>query len=128
MGWLRRDKDCIALVVVWALLVQAAILSFTSGAHAATLATGQDIVLCTAKGAVIGRELPGQSHQKADSQCCAMSCRSACGGGCAGLVPLALRVPLPASVEAEAAPPRRLEPLNQSPDASPAQPRAPPLA
>ncbi len=29
MGWLRRDKDCIALVVAWALLLQSAILSFT---------------------------------------------------------------------------------------------------
>lgn len=128
MGWLRRDRDCIALVVVWALLVQAAILSFASGAHAATLASGQDIVLCTAKGAVIGRQLPGQSHQKTDCQCCAMACRSGCGGGCAGLVPVTLRIPLPASVEAPAAPLPRLEPLVQSPDASPAQPRAPPLA
>jgi hypothetical protein len=56
MGWLRRDKDCIALVLVWALLVQTVVLSFASGAHAATLAGGQDIVLCTAKGAVIGRQ------------------------------------------------------------------------
>ena len=55
MGWLRRDEDCIALVVVWALLLQAAILSFTSGVHAATLASGGSIVLCTARGAVIGR-------------------------------------------------------------------------
>ena len=95
MGWLRRERDCIALVVVWALLVQAAILSFASAAHAATLASGQAIVLCTAKGAVISLELPGQSHQKADCQCCAMSCRQACGTS-AGLVPLALHVPLPA--------------------------------
>jgi hypothetical protein len=127
MGWLRRDKDCIALVVVWALLVQAAILSFASGAHAATLATGQDLVLCTAKGAVIGRQLPGQSHQNADCQCCAMSCRSACGGACGGLLPLAFRAPLPASVEAAAPSPRRLELLAQAPEDSPAQPRAPPL-
>ena len=36
MAWLRRDKDCIALVVAWELLLQAAILSFASGVHAAT--------------------------------------------------------------------------------------------
>jgi hypothetical protein len=41
-----------------------------------------------------------------------MSCRSACGGGCGGLVPLALRVPLPASVETPAEPPRLIEPLS----------------
>ena len=86
MGWLRRDKDCIALVVVWALLLQAAILSFTSGAHAATLASGGSVVLCTARGAVIGRQLPGQSHQKADCQCCSMSCRATCGGSCLSLI------------------------------------------
>ena len=127
MGWLRRDKDCIALVAVWALLLQTALLSFVSGAHAATLASGQDIVLCTVKGAVIGRALPGQSHQKADCQHCAMSCRSACGGTCGGgLVPLALRVPLPASAEAPANPLRLFEPLSQSAEALPAQPRAPP--
>jgi len=113
--------------VVWALLVQAAILSFASAAHAATLASGQAIVLCTAKGAVISRELPGQSHQKADCQCCAMSCRQACGT-CAGLVPLALRVKLPASIDAPANMPRRFEPVVHTSDDSPAQPRAPPLA
>lgn len=127
MGWLRRDKDCIALVVVWALLVQAAILSFASGAHAATLAGGQDIVLCTAKGAVISRELPGRNHETADCQCCAMSCRQACGTS-AGLVSLDLRVSLPGSAETPVKPPRRLHPRAQAPDASPAQPRAPPLA
>ncbi len=128
MGWLRRDKDCIALVAVWALLLQTALLSFVSGAHAATLASGQDIVLCTAKGAVIGRALPGQSPQKADCQHCAMSCRMACGGTCGGggILPLALRAPLPASVTAPANPPRLLEPLTQSAEAVPAQPRAPP--
>lgn len=126
MGWLRRDKDCIALVVVWALLLQAAILSFTSGVHAATIASGGSVVLCTAKGAVIGRQLPGQSHQKADCQCCSMSCRSACGGACGGLVPLAFRVPLPTMAEAPVNPPRFLGPQRISAEASAAQPRAPP--
>jgi hypothetical protein len=128
MGWLRRDKDCIALVVVWALLLQAAILSFTSAVHAATMASGGSIVLCTTRGAAIGRQLPGQSHQKAECQCCTISCRSACGGSTAGLVPLALRVPLPASIEAPADKPRRLAAEHKSTEISPAQPRAPPLA
>jgi hypothetical protein len=127
MGWLRRDKDCIALVVVWALLLQAAILSFTSGVHAATLASGRSVVLCTAKGAVIGRQLPGQSHQKADCQCCSMSCRAACGGSCGGILPIALRVPVPGSVEAPANPPRVLTLRLRSAEAFTAQPRAPPL-
>jgi hypothetical protein len=126
MGWLRRDKDCIALVVVWALLLQAAILSFTSAVHAATIVSGGSIVLCTTRGAAIGRQLPGQSHQKAECQCCTISCRSACGASSGGLVPLALRIPLPASVEAPADPPRVLAPEHRSAEASPAQPRAPP--
>jgi hypothetical protein len=128
MAWLRRDKDCIALVVVWAILLQAAILSFTSGVHAATLASGGSIVLCTAKGAVIGRQLPGQNHQKADCQCCSMSCRIACGGACGGTVPIALRIPLPASLEAPVNPPRVLGLQPKSAEASAAQPRAPPFA
>jgi hypothetical protein len=129
MGWLRRDKDCIALVVVWALLVQAAILSFTSGAHAASLASGESVVLCTLKGAILGKTVPGQSRQKADHPCCTLSCRMACSGiGNAGLIPLALRVPLPTSIEPPAAPLPRLAPLTQAPDTSPAQPRAPPLS
>ena len=65
MGWLRRDKDCIALVVVWALLLQAAILSVTSSAHAATLAT-ENVVLCTLRGALIGDPSPGESHRQTD--------------------------------------------------------------
>jgi len=126
MAWLRRDKDCIALVVAWGLLLQAAILSFASGVHAATLASGGSIVLCTAKGAVIGRALPGRSHNSADCQCCSMSCRAACGGGCGGILPLALRAPLPASIEAPARPPREFGLRPAAAQASAAQPRAPP--
>jgi hypothetical protein len=128
MGWLRRDKDCIALVVVWALLLQAALLSFTSALHAATLASGGSVVLCTARGAAVGKQLPGQSHRKAECQCCTTSCRSACGGSCAGLVPLGFRVPLPGSIEAPADKPRSLAPEHKWGELSPAQPRAPPLA
>ena len=126
MGWLRRDKDCIALVVVWALLLQTAILSFAAGAHAATLASGQSIVLCTARGAVIGRQIPGQSHQKADCQCCTMACRAGCGATPGGVLPTVFRVPLPSSAETPAKPPHVLEFPLQTAEASPAQPRAPP--
>jgi hypothetical protein len=128
MAWLRRDKDCIALVVVWALLLQAAILSFTSGAHAAALASGGSVVLCTAKGAVIGRQLPGQNHQQADCQCCSISCRAACGGACGGFVPVSLRIPLPVLAETSVNPPRFLGLQRQSAEALASQPRAPPIA
>jgi hypothetical protein len=128
MGWLRRDKDCIALVVVWALLLQAALLSFTAGVHAATLASGGSIVLCAARGAAIGRQLPGQNRHKAECQCCTISCRSACGTSAAGLVPPALRIPLPTSIDTPPGPPRVVTPGHKSAEASPAQPRAPPPA
>jgi len=127
MGWLRRDKDCIALVVVWALLLQAALLSFASAAHAATLAT-ENVVLCTLRGALIGDPSPGESHRQTDHPCCTMSCRLACGSTGAGILPLALRVPLPASVEAPSPPPRLVEPLAQTSEVTPSQPRAPPRA
>jgi hypothetical protein len=95
MGWLRRDKDCIALVVVWALLLQAALLSFVAGAHAAGLASGESAVLCTLRGPINGDPAPGQGHRKADHACCTTACRLACGGpGNAGLLPPAFRVPL----------------------------------
>lgn len=129
MGWLRRDKDCIALVVVWALLLQAALLSFAAGAHAAGLASGESTVLCTLRGAVNGDPAPGQGHRKADHACCTTACRLACGGpGNAGLLPPTLRVPLPASIEAPAEPARLAEPVGSSSEVSPAQPRAPPRA
>jgi hypothetical protein len=128
MGWLRRDKDCISLVVVWALVLQAAISSFAVGAHAATLARGDGILLCTTRGAVVGPQLPGQSHRKTDHQCCTMACRIACGATSGGIVPLAFRVPLPSSVETPAKAPRVVALFLQKSGVSPAQPRAPPFA
>jgi hypothetical protein len=127
MGWLRRDQDCIGLVVAWALLFQAVILSVSSGAYAAQLASGGSIVMCTARGAVTDRSVPGQRHKSTECQCCSMSCRAACGGG-GGIIPIALRVPLPTSVEVPAKPPRVLGLRLRSAEASAAQPRAPPLA
>lgn len=128
MGWLRRDKDCIGLVVAWAILIQAVILSFTSGLHAATLASepGGSVVLCTSKGAVIGRQLPGQSHQKPDCQCCSIACRLACGGSCGGLLLIAARVPLPPSASVRVKGPGIDAPVLKLAGAFSAQPRAPP--
>jgi hypothetical protein len=126
MGWLRRDQDCIGLVVAWALLFQAIILSVSSGAYAAKLASGESIVMCTARGAVTGRSVPGPRHKSTDCQCCSMSCRAACSGGGAGIIPIALRVPLPTSVEVPAKPSRVLGLRLRSAEASAAQPRGPP--
>jgi hypothetical protein len=129
MKWLRRDQDCIGLVLAWALLVQSLLLAVSSGAYAATLATGGSTVLCTQRGAVTDRTVPGQRHKSTDCQCCSVSCRTACGGGGgSGLLPIALRVPLPAAVEVPAEPPRAPELTLRSAETSLAQPRAPPLA
>ena len=128
MAWLRRDKDCIALVVASALVLQAIIVSIASGAHAAAFASGGGIVLCTVKGAVAGRQLPGQDHRKADCGCCALACRLACGGCCGGIVPIAVDVPLPSSALKLASGPRLEEPPTKSAQAFSARPRAPPLS
>jgi hypothetical protein len=129
MKWLRRDQDCIGLVLASALIVQALVLSLSSGAYAATLATGGSTVLCTASGAVAERTVPRQRHKSTDCQCCSMSCRTSCGvGGGGGIIPIALRVPLPASVEVPAELPRALELRLRSAETATPQPRAPPLA
>jgi hypothetical protein len=96
MGWLRRDKDLIGLVLPWGILVQALILSFTAGVHAATLAAEPAAtILCTTKGALAGTDVPGKSHQ-APHWCCSLACRIACGAAHAGgILPTTARVPLP---------------------------------
>lgn len=128
MGWLRRDKDCIALVAVAALLLQAILLSVTSGLHAATLASGNGFILCTTRGAITGKQLPGENHRGADSQCCSMSCRLACSGTGGGIVPIASRLPLPAFAAARADAPLYRAPQDYSAETVSAQPRAPPYA
>jgi hypothetical protein len=128
MGWLRRDKDCISLVLAWAILIQAIILSFTSGLHAATLASGSSgaVILCTTKGAVIGQQLPGQGHNKADCQCCLIGCRLSCGGVCGGVFPVAFGATLLHSVSRLATRPRLDSPSIKASEAFSAKPRAPP--
>jgi hypothetical protein len=85
-------------------------------------------VLCTANGAVTNRQLPRKGHQKQHGQCCTMACRAACGATPGGIVPVALAVALPASIEAPAKPARIVSLYCRPAEASPAQPRAPPFA
>ena len=130
MGWLRRDKDCIALVVAWALLLQSAILSFSFGLHASAYAAApnQTAVLCSVQSAVADGQLPAEHHQQHDLACCTFACRLACGSVAGGMLSDDARVRLPGSavllVEApctDAIPPHDADLLS-------AQPRAPPIA
>ena len=97
MGGLRKNRDCIGLTLAWAILVQAVILSFTSGVHAATLAAGAGggSVLCTTR-APGGEQIRAEPPHQSDWQCCATACRLACSATTAGLLPEAERVLLPA--------------------------------
>ncbi|MGD9501198.1 MAG: DUF2946 domain-containing protein [Methyloceanibacter sp.] len=131
MGWLRREKDCIALVVAAALALQAIVVSIASGAHAGALASGGSIVLCTAKGAVAQQQLPGKDpgkdHRSADCGCCSLACRVACGGSCGGILPVALDVLQPRSALKLATGLRVEGPRAKPAWAFSAQPRAPPF-
>jgi hypothetical protein len=129
MGGLRKNRDCIGLTLAWAILVQAVILSFTSGVHAATLAAGADggSVLCTTR-APGGEQIPAETPQRADWQCCVTACRLACSTTTAGLLPEAERIPLRAFSVAAADLPRLYAALPQSTVVFSARPRAPPLA
>jgi hypothetical protein len=127
MGWLRKERDLIGLVAVWAILLQSIVLPFTSSLHAATLASGPESnILCTSRGAVVTPAQPGKTHQKPDCQCCHMSCRQ--GGACGGILPGLVRVPLPSSTVIAIAGPRLDAPAAKSAKHLSAQPRAPPLA
>ena len=127
MGWLRKERDLIGLVVVWAILLQAIILPFTSGLHAGTRTSGpQSNILCTSRGTVVIPDQPGQGHKKPDCQCCHMSCRQ--GSACGGILPGLARVPLPSSTVITIAGPRLGAPASTTAKHTSAQPRAPPLA
>jgi len=128
MGWLRKERDLIGLVVVWTLLLQSIVLPFTSGLHAAMLVSGSESsILCTSRGTVVTPEKPGQDRQKPDCQCCHMSCRQGCGGG-SGILPDLARVPLPSSTVIAVTGPRLDAPAPQPAKHHSAQPRAPPIA
>jgi hypothetical protein len=128
MGWLRRDGDCIGLVLAWAILVQAAIVSFTSGLHAAALASagGEAAVLCTLKGPVKGETPPGQARHGRDSQCCLAACRLAWSGNGEGLLANAAILPIPPSAALLLKGPRFDAPTSKSVGHDAARPRAPP--
>lgn len=127
MGWLRRDKDCIALVVVWALLLQAAILSFSFGLHATALASEPN-VLCSVRAEATEGKIPVKSQHGPDMACCTTACTRACSAHPGALLVDAVGLPLPgtAAILAEV---RQVSPI--LPDQAgnfAAQPRAPPLA
>lgn len=131
MSWLRKQRDLLGLVVVWALLLQSIALPFTTGLHAAVLTSdsAQASIICTSRGTAVTPESPRHSNKGSDCQCCHMSCRSSCGGACGGgILPTFARVPLPSrAIIASAAP--RLEAPAPTRISHPAtQPRAPPRA
>ncbi|MET0688119.1 MAG: DUF2946 family protein [Methyloceanibacter sp.] len=129
MGGLRKNRDCIGLMLAWAILVQAVILSFTSGVHAATLAAGAGggSVLCTTR-APGGEQIRAEPPHQSDWQCCATACRLACSATTAGLLPEAERVLLPAFAFAMVQLPHAETPAPRLHDAFSSRPRAPPLA
>ena len=83
MGWLRRDQDCIGLVLAWSLLLQAAILSFSSGMQIPS-ASQLSGLLCSTRTATPG-ETPVQNRHGTDCQCCVLGCHLSCAG--AAVVP-----------------------------------------
>jgi len=87
MGWLRRDQDCIGLVLAWSLLLQAAILSFSSGLQVPS-ASQLGSIICTTRSAAAGTELPAQNRHGTDCQCCVLGCHLTCGGAAAAVVPV----------------------------------------
>jgi hypothetical protein len=128
MGGLRNNRDCIGLTLAWAILVQVIVLGFTYGLHAATLAAGSDgAALCSVR-APGGEQIPAETPQHTDWQCCATACRLACSTTTAGLLPEAGRIPLPAFAVSTADLPRLDAPLPKSTDLYAARPRAPPRA
>ncbi|MGV1015263.1 MAG: hypothetical protein ACOYB4_09865, partial [Methyloceanibacter sp.] len=122
-------KDCIALVLAWALLLQSAILSFSFGLHASAFAAGpgEDIVLCSVRGEAPDGPLP-VSHHQPDMACCILACRMACHAGVGGILAAEARVPLPGSAAILVEAPRHDAAQPHSAGLLTAQPRAPPLA
>ena len=130
MGWLRKQRDLLGLLVVWAILLQSIALPFTTGLHAATLSSepGQASILCTSRGTVVTPESPGHTNKGSDCQCCQMSCRPGCGGACDGILPNFARVPLPSSTVIAVITPGLDAPTATPAGHAAAQPRAPPHA
>lgn len=96
MGWLRKNRDAIALVLAWALLIQSALLAFASATHAAALASGETAIICTSNGTVAAKEAPQPKRQGPHCDCCSLACRTGCNSSTAGLAAeAAMRLPLP---------------------------------
>jgi len=131
MGWLRKQRDLIGLVVVWGILLQSLALSFTTALHAASLVSGpfEASIICTSRGVAVAPGDTKQSNNSSDCQCCQMSCRQACGGACGGgLLPTFARVPLPSSAVLAVATARLDVRAPEPARHATAQPRAPPRA
>lgn len=128
MGWLRKERDLIGLVVIWTILLQSIVLPFTTGLHAATLTAGplEASIVCTSRGVAVGQQQPAQDQHKPDCQCCQMACRHN-GASCGGILPTQARVPLPSSTAIVVATPYREAPALKSTAPLAARPRAPPV-
>ena len=131
MGWLRKQRDLIGLVVVWGILLQSLVLAFTTGLHAATLTSEpfEASIICTSRGVAVTPDEKKQSNNSSGCQCCHMSCRQACGGACGGgILPAFARVALPSSTVIAVSTPRLDARAPEPAWQATAQPRAPPRA
>lgn len=86
MGWLRRDQDCIGLVLAFSLLLQAAVLSFSSGMQipAASQLSG---LMCSTRTATRTGEAPPQNRHDPGCQACMLGCHAGCAGSGAVIIP-----------------------------------------
>lgn len=136
MGWLRKERDLIGLVMVWGLLLQSLIIPFSTSAHAAARTSDADVfgIICTSgtstpvPNSAFDPDRSKQSRNGSDCKCCHMSCSHSCGGSCGGLLgALAYVIRPQTGAVSDAA-------LSQAPAAydtiwlANAQPRAPPGA
>ena len=138
MRWLRTQRDMIGLIAVWGILLQSLAIPFSSGLHAATLASGDAAasganfaLLCTTRG-TISSKVPGlapdgQSQNRNGPDCpCSMACHAGCASACGGgVLPSFARVALPGDAILAAASPS-FRALAASSLRYGAHPRAPP--
>ena len=108
MRWLRTQRDMIGLIAVWGILLQSLAIPFSTGLHAATLASGDGAaggadfaLLCTTRGTisskVAGIAPDGQTENRNGAGCpCSMACHAGCASACGGgVLPGFARVALP---------------------------------
>lgn len=103
MGWLRTQRDIIALIAVWGLLLQGLAIPFASSLHAAALTLDDDFALVCAKPGA--PQAPAQDRNRNGPDCqCSMACHAGCGATCGGgLLPAFARVVLPGDTSATVA-------------------------